>query len=507
MPRISGTHAGLIAFLCLSLHSFAASAGIDTYAHNGLALFTQTRQPVNGQYNLRVTLQDEGGQALWTEKFCDGAPHKVHFIQGLYKVTLGADPQNPLPMIPTSQKTFVHLQPLKSDCGSHLPFAAILPEEISASLWAMKTEVANATSVSGLNQSFDVLLGGNPLYSLVMPDALGTPGQMLMLETSDGVTGELVWTDAAAGPPGPQGPEGPQGPAGPQGPQGDPGPQGLVGPMGPAGPQGPMGLAGPQGPEGPQGPQGEIGPQGPVGDTGPAGPEGPPGPQGPQGEIGPQGPPGEPGAANEFEPIVTLDQDTTINTGPTTLTISGGGLIVQGLSGGDALEVIGDVHTSQDVVVDGEISSQNLSVAGVMEAAGTFQAKENLQMEAVSHIEIQEPLAGSGPVSGTPGCMVTGSDTAGYVTVLVTSKTQCDVQFGTPWAGIPICTVTQITFSDDVPLNNANNPNVDLPVAVKIQGSGSIGIFRHDPVNPGSPLIGGLGSNEKYSYICMGIQQ
>lgn len=476
MPRVSGTHAGLIAFLCLSLHSIAATASIDTYAHNGLALFTQTRQPVNGQYNLRVTLQDEGGQALWSEKFCDGAPHKVHFIQGLYKVTLGADPQNPLPMIPTSQKTFVHLQPLKSDCGSHLPFAAILPEEISASLWAMKTEVANATSVSGLNQSFDVLLGGNPLYSLVMPDALGTPGQMLMLDTSDGVTGELVWADAAAGPPGPQGPAGPQGP------------QGEIGPQGPAGTEGPPG------------------PPGPMGATGPMGPMGPAGPQGLQGEVGPQGPPGEPGAANEFEPIVTLDQDTTINTGPTTLTISGGGLIVQGLTGGDALEVMGDVHTSQDVVVDGEISSQNLSVAGVMEAAGTLQAKENVQMEAVSHIEIQEPLAGSGPVSGTPGCMVTGSDTAGYVTVLVTSKTQCDVQFGTPWAGIPICTVTQITFSDDVPLNTANNPNVDLPVAVKIQGSGSIGIFRHDPVNPGSPLIGGLGSNEKYSYICMGIQ-
>lgn len=486
MPRVSGTHAGLIAFLCLSLNSISASASIDTYAHNGLALFSQTRLPVNGQYNLRVTLKDESGQMLWTEKFCDSWPHKVHFIQGLYKVTLGTDAQNPLPMIPTSQKTFVHLQPLKNDCSSNLPFASILPEEISASLWAMKTEVAEATSVSGLNQTFDVLLGSNPIYTLVMPDTLGTPGQMLMLDTSDGVTGELVWTDAAAGPPGPQGPEGPQGPAGPQGPQGDPGPQG------------------PEGPAGSEGPPGPMGPMGPMGATGPMGPEGP---QGLQGEVGPQGPPGEPGTANEFEPVVTLDQDTTINTGPTTLTISGGGLIVQGLTGGDALEVMGDVHTSQDVVVDGEISSQNLSVAGVMEAAGTLQAKENVQMEAVSHIEIQEPLAGSGPVSGTPGCMVTGSDTAGYVTVLVTSKTQCDVQFGTPWAGIPICTVTQITFSDDVPLNNANNPNVDLPVAVKIQGSGSIGIFRHDPVNPGSPLIGGLGSNEKYSYICMGIQE
>lgn len=494
-PWSSGTLAGLSTFLCLFLNSISASASIDTYAHNGLALFSQTRLPVNGQYNLRVTLKDEGGQTLWTDTFCDNAPNKIHFIQGLYKVTMGTDSQNPLPMIPTSQKTFVHLQPLKNDCNSNLPFAAILPEEISASVWAMKTEVSEVTSVNGLNQSFDVLLGSNPLYTLVMPNDLGTPGQVLTLDTSDGVTGELIWTDAIAGPPGPEGPEGPQGPTGPQGPQGDVGPQGPAGPIGPAGPQGPMGLAGPQGPIGP------------VGATGATGATGPTGPQGPE---GPQGPPGEPGTANDFEPIVTLDQATTINTGPTQLTISGGGLVLQGLTPGNILDVMGDIHSTQDVVVDGQISSENLAVTGVMSSEGTFKAKENVELQPESHFEVQPPTVGNTPVATLPGCTVTGSDTAGFIQVTATNVSQCEIQFAAPWSGRPICTVTPSRF-DLSPFPNAiDAPNTDLPVVVQTgpgPGAAIMKIYRPNPGSPGGFLVNALGKNESFNYICMGISQ
>jgi len=90
---------------------------------------------------------------------------------------------------------------------------------------------------------------------------------------------------AASGNIGAQGPEGPQGPVGPQGEQGEQGPAGSQGEQGPVGPQGEQGSPGPQGEQGPVGLQGEQGEQGSPGPQGEQGPDGPQGEQGPEGPL------------------------------------------------------------------------------------------------------------------------------------------------------------------------------------------------------------------------------
>lgn len=131
-------------------------------------------------------------------------------------------------------------------------------------------------------------------YTLSLPPALGSPGDVMIL----GPSGLLDFTGIAgstgpqgeAGQTGPQGSTGLQGDTGaastitgPQGPQGQTGPEGT----GPQGATGNMGITGPQGMAGPTGDQGNTGFQGPQGNTG--APGGPTGAQGPQGVTGPQG--------------------------------------------------------------------------------------------------------------------------------------------------------------------------------------------------------------------------
>ena len=134
-----------------------------------------------------------------------------------------------------------------------------------------------------------------------------------------------------------QGPEGPQGPTGAKGEDGAQGPQGPTGETGAQGPEGPTGATGATGPEGPTGAQGEVGPQGPTGEqgiqgltgptgetgaTGPIGPtgaqgiEGPIGPTGATGQEGPQGPTGAQGPtgpAGSGTEIVTVVNNTNID--------------------------------------------------------------------------------------------------------------------------------------------------------------------------------------------------
>lgn len=74
----------------------------------------------------------------------------------------------------------------------------------------------------------------------------------------------------------------------------------------------PRGLQGEQGPAGPAGPAGPVGPQGPQGEQGPAGPQGPVGPQGPAGPAGPAGvsqPPPVPNQLAEICGAATLLSD------------------------------------------------------------------------------------------------------------------------------------------------------------------------------------------------------
>ena len=135
-----------------------------------------------------------------------------------------------------------------------------------------KEKLGNYKHPSGMMQA---TYNGWPLYYYAPDKAAGDikgqgfAGAWWIIDTGgDGITGEAMVGEGAAGPAGPGG--GP-GPAGPRGADGDAGAAGAAGARGPAGSAGSAGAAGPAGPAGSAGSDGAAGSAGSAGAAGAAG--------------------------------------------------------------------------------------------------------------------------------------------------------------------------------------------------------------------------------------------
>jgi hypothetical protein len=239
----------------------------------------------------RLYVEDEGGEAFWTERH-----DAVDLVGGDFEAILGSFNGFPADLDPGVTVWLA----VQLDGDAEFSPRTRVGGALRA-VWAARAD--EATDVFGHIHPAAVSIGDVP----VIDDAgrwvgpregfgeVGPRGEV----GPEGAAGP----DGAAGPAGPQGEPGVAGPAGAQGEAGPAGAAGAQGPLGPVGPAGAQGEAGPAGAAGAQGPLGLVGPGGAIGADGPAGPAGLAGPRGEAGTVGDAGPEGPMGPAGVAGPM------------------------------------------------------------------------------------------------------------------------------------------------------------------------------------------------------------